>query len=470
MRLSWSILGIVAFVAVCTTAALAMGIPPTEWPIKRLIANLEARLVESPDDPQTHYTLGRTHGFAFALERSTLWAADTSSGPWLKDLDWQRRKMSRTKEGSLTPSELLVHLTEGVRHLQRACQLNVSLYWVKNYELSLAWLLEMGAHLANRVDTIATLGLGGIELSEDDVTSIRQLLHTWSQDRTGNVLRQLIQPGFLDKAARYCSQRYLSPNGEEQDQIDRLLRRYWLEQSIEHYRRAVERCIAEIFEDAAMRDRLTLSMALEAYQSYARLVRERGFRDQAEETYVSQLEGRMKELEKLQVGNAVSPILFSLAGCKTLGELITPDLAVPFDLNGDGIDELWPWIAPDAGWLVWDPKGRGEITSGQQLFGTASAWLFFEDGYHVLDALDDDRDGRLMGLELAGIAVWFDRDTDGVSDRGEVIPVEELGIVALATEATETIGRSLGNPCGVELADGRVLPTFDWVLESVAGP
>ena len=107
-----------------------------------------------------------------------------------------------------------------------------------------------------------------------------------------------------------------------------------------------------------------------------------------------------------------------------------------------------------------------ESVSGRQLFGSASAWLFFEDGYRVLDALDDDRSGELRGAELAGIAVWFDRDIDGVSDRGEVVPVEALGIVALATEATERIGRSLGNPCGLELADGRILPTYDWVLSA----
>ncbi|MEQ1895300.1 MAG: hypothetical protein ABL998_22400, partial [Planctomycetota bacterium] len=82
----------------------------------------------------------------------------------------------------------------------------------------------------------------------------------------------------------------------------------------------------------------------------------------------------------------------------------------------------------------------------------------------VLDALDDDRDGELRNEELTGIAVWFDRDTDGVSDKGEVVPIEELGIVALATEATESIGASLGNQGGAELADGRRLPTYDWVL------
>ena len=49
------------------------------------------------------------------------------------------------------------------------------------------------------------------------------------------------------------------------------------------------------------------------------------------------------------------------------------------------------------------------------------------------------------------------------------MPVEELGIVALATAASERIDRSLANPCGLELADGRVLPSYDWVL-ALANP
>ena len=201
----------------------------------------------------------------------------------------------------------------------------------------------------------------------------------------------------------------------------------------------------------------------EALVSYRRLVEARGKRPVDEERLRAAAE-LWKRLEAQPRGAWITPLVLSLHGCHSLDELITSGVAVPFDLDGDGIDELWPWPAPDAGWLVWDPEHRGEITSGRQLFGSASAWLFFADGYRVLDALDDDRDGALRGAELAGIAVWFDRDSDGVSDRGEVVPVEELGIAALRTEATLTIGASPANLCGIEMEDGRVLPTYDWVL------
>jgi hypothetical protein len=31
----------------------------------------------------------------------------------------------------------------------------------------------------------------------------------------------------------------------------------------------------------------------------------------------------------------------------------------------------------DGGWLVYEPKGKGEVTSGLQLFGGVTFWLFW---------------------------------------------------------------------------------------------
>ncbi|MBT3202234.1 MAG: hypothetical protein HN350_20220, partial [Phycisphaerales bacterium] len=51
--------------------------------------------------------------------------------------------------------------------------------------------------------------------------------------------------------------------------------------------------------------------------------------------------------------------------------------AVRFDLDGDGRAQSWPWVKPTTGILVWDPSGQGRITSGQQLFGSVTIWMFF---------------------------------------------------------------------------------------------
>src|SRR6185295_1903688 len=82
---------------------------------------------------------------------------------------------------------------------------------------------------------------------------------------------------------------------------------------------------------------------------------------------------------------------------------------------------------------------------------------------HALDALDDSRDGKLSGSELRGLAVWFDRNSNGVSDPGEVVPIELLGIESIETRAESMDGESPANQCGLVTQDGRVLPTYDWV-------
>jgi hypothetical protein len=93
-------------------------------------------------------------------------------------------------------------------------------------------------------------------------------------------------------------------------------------------------------------------------------------------------------------------------------------------------------------------------------------WIFWKDGYQALAALDDNHDGWIRGPELAGLALWFDRNQNGISDPGEVVPIEETGIEALAASSDGWDGESPMNSRGVRFKDGRVLPTWDWVATS----
>ena len=479
LRKAWS--GGVALVVLLVTPCLAHGPMPTEWPLERIIANLEGRLRVDPDDAQAHYSLGRAHGFAFALERTSLWATENRDhGPWVEDLEDQVRRAKASQAGGQGPSDplsqherspsaQLEHLGQGVQHLRKACEIKERGWWRSRWHLTLAWLLETGAHLADRVDPIGVFDLP-TDLTSSDAGELRNwidLLGSGDAGQAEAARKALATTERLRRALPLLSIETASSNAGRQRAAVALLQRYWLEQAIEHYRIALEVSIADM---GTVRDENRMAVAREARDSLMRLVQARGYRDDVEEESLAGLQERMKEIESLKnASRGVTPILLSVDGCRPLDELLAEDLAVPFDLNGDAVDELWPWIAPGTGWLVWDPEQRGEILSGLQLFGSASAWLFYEDGYRVLDSLDDDRDGALRGAELAGIAVWFDRDADGVSDRGEVVPVEELGIVALATQAALTVGASPANLCGLELADGRVLPTYDWVLAPVTG-
>ena len=127
------------------------------------------------------------------------------------------------------------------------------------------------------------------------------------------------------------------------------------------------------------------------------------------------------------------------------------------------------WITPQAGWLVFDHDGQGQVTSGLQLFGNVTFWLFWPDGYAALSALDDDGNGQLDQDELEGLAIWRDANGNGVSDPGEVRPVSAWGVRALSC-ASQTHSTGIRfNPAGAEFSDGTTRPTYDWIAESVPG-
>jgi hypothetical protein len=58
--------------------------------------------------------------------------------------------------------------------------------------------------------------------------------------------------------------------------------------------------------------------------------------------------------------------------------------------------------------------------------------LFWSNGYEALRALDDNGDGELRGAELRKLAIWRDRNQNGVSEKGEVSPLTAHGIAALS--------------------------------------
>jgi tetratricopeptide (TPR) repeat protein len=184
-------------------------------------------------------------------------------------------------------------------------------------------------------------------------------------------------------------------------------------------------------------------------------------RDAAE---IAQLQDRIKKLELSP--RWITPIVIPLRDALTAYDMVDDDARVPFDLDGSGA-RRWSWITSDAAWLVNDHLRNGEITSGLQLFGNVSFWAFWRNGYHALRALDDDGDGRLRGVELPGLALWHDRDLDGVSDRGEVRSLADWGIVELATDYDHDPTHQHEIPwsrAGVRFANGTVRPTFDVVL------
>lgn len=179
---------------------------------------------------------------------------------------------------------------------------------------------------------------------------------------------------------------------------------------------------------------------------------------------IADLKDKEKTLQSL--GRMVTPILVPVGMETELEELVDPNAGVTFDLDGSGLALQWGWITPKAAWLVFDADGQGQITSALQMFGSVTFWIFWPDGYEALRSLDDDGDGKLCGAELRGIALWHDRNGNGVSDRGEVRPVAEWGIVAISCASQSHSAAAAWCPRGVTFANGETRPTYDWIAAS----
>jgi hypothetical protein len=204
-------------------------------------------------------------------------------------------------------------------------------------------------------------------------------------------------------------------------------------------------------------------VAIEAMDTLNRLAKDGKYKLSAE--LKADLDVFAKEAEKISI--PISPIVFPLNASTPLSAIDNPKAKVKFDLDGSGTVRRWTWITPKAAFLVWNPLGDGKVESGRELFGNATFWMFFQNGYDALGALDDDRDGELKDRELRFIAVWRDANSNGISEPGEVRPLEAYGITAIRTRADGRKGPVWFRKAGLIRKDGSVLPTYDWLGKRV---
>lgn len=174
---------------------------------------------------------------------------------------------------------------------------------------------------------------------------------------------------------------------------------------------------------------------------------------------------KMRRLrERLEASRPIvymTPILVPLTDAP-FSRLVDENSAVGFDLAGTGDTRAQGWLTPDAAWLVWDPHWRGEVRSGFDIIGQRTWSVFWSDGFEALRALDDNRDGELTGGELGGLSLWRDANSNGISEPGEVLPVNVHGIAGLATRGAPARPALITAPAGVRFEDGRTRPLHDW--------
>jgi hypothetical protein len=93
--------------------------------------------------------------------------------------------------------------------------------------------------------------------------------------------------------------------------------------------------------------------------------------------------------------------------------------------------------------------------------------LFWDHGYQAVASLDNNRDGRLSGAELRGLALWHDANGNGVSEVGEVRSLQSVGIKSLSCQHVYKgtgVDQFAYSPDGVTFVDGTQRPTYDVIL------
>lgn len=383
----------------------------TQMPIARLLKNIGDYLKAQPEDASSRYTLARVESAAFAgRDNFSVYKENAKYSPdHYNNIPGDRRKSSKAPN-----SNALLMLKKSISDYKIATELgpNQGLY-----QFGLAFEIEE-ALVFPECYSVAEQALG-----------LRTPPSSSNADRK-EVLRKL---------------------------------------ALDRYRKAFELSLqADIkyeLEDEYV--------SVDAAKAIARLQDGRKLTDaeRRELIHLKEMVAKVNETKR-----AITPIIISFNNTGTLSDvedstdfedLIDSNRKATFDLSGQGSAAYSSWPKPNTGILVWDPQHTGKITSGLQLFGNATWWLFWKNGYEPLAALDNDHNGWLERTELEGLAVWFDRNGNGKSDPGEVIPVQKLGITRIAVSSAGISDGVLYNRSGVQFADGHTGATFDWVAEPV---
>jgi hypothetical protein len=404
--------------------ALYMQIDTEKVPIERILENLQAKLKLQPDSFDLHYQLARVHAMAAYSEATVLPVYKSGQyhigrvmyseggGDNGTPIEWgfQNDRAERPKGSDIGKnlSLALKHYEAALALMRKSSDLNNIRGHVQPVQLGFAWCLEKAGLRTQALDLYRQTFCASwqIEISHDfDVQG-------WKSGKTLklNELKPIEEPA-ADKTGRLSS-RYPGSIGPgicfSEESINYMLR------------------LLDLRKDA---------------------------------TEIGVLNYHKKHLSTM--GRMITPILIPLAD-SPFETLINPDAGVAFDLDGSGLARHWGWITPKAAWLVFDGKQTGQITSGLQMFGSVTFWIFWRDGYQALGSLDANGDGLINGAELNGLALWQDINSNGISEPGEVKPLSAFSIDQLSCRGQTTAPGLRRSPQGVRFKDGSFRPTYDW--------
>ncbi|WP_404403447.1 polymorphic toxin-type HINT domain-containing protein [Pelagibacterium halotolerans] len=147
-----------------------------------------------------------------------------------------------------------------------------------------------------------------------------------------------------------------------------------------------------------------------------------------------------------RVHNAkVDPIIFDLDGDGFAFTGTDSPNAVMFDIVGDGFMHAVSWMEAGDGVLAYDANLDGVVNDGTEISFTQ-----YVDGAQTdlegLVAFDSNGDGMLTSAdaEWSKFGVWQDINQDGVTDDGEFLSLDDMGITSIVL-SSDGVERDLGN-------------------------
>ncbi|MEM8843147.1 MAG: hypothetical protein AAGD47_15375, partial [Pseudomonadota bacterium] len=134
------------------------------------------------------------------------------------------------------------------------------------------------------------------------------------------------------------------------------------------------------------------------------------------------------------VGRSIDPLIIDLDGD---GVELTArdDPTVFFDFAENGVRFRTSWFSPDDGMVVRDSNGNGRVDDASEFFGNETT-----DAFSDLAQFDDNADGVIdfqdaIWLEMA---VWRDLNSDGQTQDGELLSMQDAGVARINLDRVET--------------------------------
>ncbi|MDR2337171.1 MAG: hypothetical protein LBE20_00800 [Deltaproteobacteria bacterium] len=139
----------------------------------------------------------------------------------------------------------------------------------------------------------------------------------------------------------------------------------------------------------------------------------------------------------------------------------------PLDSKKPGQWYIWK-ASENTPLIVWDKKYKKEIISVEQLFGQKTFGKTWKDGFEALASLDKNQDRIVNGNELNELALWFDKNQNGISEKGEIKTLKEAGVTALyyTKDGDDPQTGDIIVSKGYTKTDGTTGAAIDWMAKT----